>query len=350
MSATCTEPEAAPTTEDDHESDHILHTALKKLKMDSGSECACTVTKEADNQALLKHKHDPNITARSVMEEQEEAREKWSETLQNFCLCDPQPDGGQSNSHSEPLYHCHRHRRKKSKSTSVRNSLNLAHAAGVRKPVLREPKLLFPVDVKGKKVPVLRASCLKVASKADVSQGIPSVFTDTVASASYTNATATTSFSVSSTVVSSQSPCEQSGAVRATAVFMLASTGHRTCFSSLSSSVSSKDREKPAESVPQFNGYRDNMRPSSVFTPRLPNLVLPAGNTLSTSPVSAQESIASPPPTVVSSAARLDLTMDRSCSQEARLDEMSVNELAAYFEDFIHIPKKMSSMAEMMYA
>ncbi|CAH1773465.1 unnamed protein product [Owenia fusiformis] len=42
-------------------------------------------------------------------------------------------------------------------------------------------------------------------------------------------------------------------------------------------------------------------------------------------------------------------THTRSCSQEARLDEMSVDELAYYFEDFVYIPKSMSSMAEMMY-
>lgn len=38
-----------------------------------------------------------------------------------------------------------------------------------------------------------------------------------------------------------------------------------------------------------------------------------------------------------------------SCSQQARLDDMTVNELACYFEDFVYIPKKMSTMAEMMY-
>lgn len=38
-----------------------------------------------------------------------------------------------------------------------------------------------------------------------------------------------------------------------------------------------------------------------------------------------------------------------SCSQQARLDDMSVNELAGYFDDFVYIPKKMSTMAEMMY-
>jgi hypothetical protein len=44
-----------------------------------------------------------------------------------------------------------------------------------------------------------------------------------------------------------------------------------------------------------------------------------------------------------------DQYLERSCSQEARLDDMSVNELACYFDDFVYIPKKMSSMAEMMY-
>lgn len=44
----------------------------------------------------------------------------------------------------------------------------------------------------------------------------------------------------------------------------------------------------------------------------------------------------------------------RSCSQEANArrpaDEMTVGELAAYFEDFFVLPKAMSMMAESMYA
>ena len=39
----------------------------------------------------------------------------------------------------------------------------------------------------------------------------------------------------------------------------------------------------------------------------------------------------------------------RTCSQQALMDDMTVDELAGYLEDFVHIPKKMSSMAEMMY-
>lgn len=45
----------------------------------------------------------------------------------------------------------------------------------------------------------------------------------------------------------------------------------------------------------------------------------------------------------------IDFSVEQSCSQQARLDDLSVDELAGYFEDYVHIPKKMSSMAEMMY-
>lgn len=41
----------------------------------------------------------------------------------------------------------------------------------------------------------------------------------------------------------------------------------------------------------------------------------------------------------------------RSCSQEMRdVEDTNVNELASYLEDLLHIPRKMSKMAEMMYA
>ena len=38
-----------------------------------------------------------------------------------------------------------------------------------------------------------------------------------------------------------------------------------------------------------------------------------------------------------------------TCSDQARLGDLSVEELAYYFEDFVYIPRKMSRMAEMMY-
>ena len=39
-----------------------------------------------------------------------------------------------------------------------------------------------------------------------------------------------------------------------------------------------------------------------------------------------------------------------TCSEQARMDDWSVEELASYFENYLYIPKKMSAMAEMMYA
>ena len=41
-----------------------------------------------------------------------------------------------------------------------------------------------------------------------------------------------------------------------------------------------------------------------------------------------------------------------TCSNQARFDndvEMSVDELAGYFDEQVHIPRKMSFMAELMY-
>ena len=42
--------------------------------------------------------------------------------------------------------------------------------------------------------------------------------------------------------------------------------------------------------------------------------------------------------------------LSSTCSQQARMNcDVTIDELASYFETFVHIPKKMSSMAEMMY-
>lgn len=47
-------------------------------------------------------------------------------------------------------------------------------------------------------------------------------------------------------------------------------------------------------------------------------------------------------------------SMGSSCSHQARMNltppcDVTIDELASYFETLVHIPKKMSSMAEMMY-
>ncbi|KAF5280579.1 hypothetical protein FQR65_LT00330 [Abscondita terminalis] len=49
-----------------------------------------------------------------------------------------------------------------------------------------------------------------------------------------------------------------------------------------------------------------------------------------------------------------ETTVSTTCSHQARMSvtpacDVTIDELASYFETFVHIPKKMSSMAEMMY-
>ncbi|XP_023214836.1 uncharacterized protein LOC111640552 [Centruroides sculpturatus] len=38
-----------------------------------------------------------------------------------------------------------------------------------------------------------------------------------------------------------------------------------------------------------------------------------------------------------------------TCSRQARMDDVTVDELAGYFDNLVYIPRKMSHMAEMMY-
>lgn len=54
------------------------------------------------------------------------------------------------------------------------------------------------------------------------------------------------------------------------------------------------------------------------------------------------------------SVVRTDNSNIGSCSHQARMNtttpcDVTIDELASYFETFVHIPKKMSTMAEMMY-
>lgn len=58
-------------------------------------------------------------------------------------------------------------------------------------------------------------------------------------------------------------------------------------------------------------------------------------------------------PMNVSTSSNSSSASSSSCSQQARMNttncDVTIDELASYFETFVHIPKKMSSMAEMMY-
>lgn len=51
---------------------------------------------------------------------------------------------------------------------------------------------------------------------------------------------------------------------------------------------------------------------------------------------------------------QVSVSTTTSCSHQARMNmtppcDVTIDELASYFETFVHIPKKMSTMAEMMY-
>lgn len=55
------------------------------------------------------------------------------------------------------------------------------------------------------------------------------------------------------------------------------------------------------------------------------------------------------PPNNVCSAVKTPPGSDLTCSQQARMDDTTVDELAGYFDNLVYIPRKMSLMAEMMY-
>jgi len=71
-------------------------------------------------------------------------------------------------------------------------------------------------------------------------------------------------------------------------------------------------------------------------------------NFQSSNPSSVDLSYLSSP--AASAPAPEDSTLARSCSHEMRLEEANVNELASYLDDLLHLPRPMSTMAEMMYA
>lgn len=85
--------------------------------------------------------------------------------------------------------------------------------------------------------------------------------------------------------------------------------------------------------------------------------VLPAGlgRTLAGSQQQQQQSQQQSPNSNSSSPTASSASASASCSTQARLNgstmpcDITIDEMASYFETLVHIPKKMSSMAEMMY-
>ncbi|XP_067679288.1 uncharacterized protein [Haliotis asinina] len=116
-------------------------------------------------------------------------------------------------------------------------------------------------------------------------------------------------------------------------------------FSSLSSNPANKP-ENAASSCFEFNGYRELPPPSGLELPTATKCCVDSG---ACAVSDTRNSLADSDRDAVNRDTTGEVPTAKSCSQEARLDDLSVNELAGYFEDFVHIPKKMSTMAEMMY-
>lgn len=107
-----------------------------------------------------------------------------------------------------------------------------------------------------------------------------------------------------------------------------------------------------------FTNAENNSQNS--FKALLPNRdtdILKAFDTLSFKELRSQPPKLHPPSDSSGSTSKRENNSTNSCSVQARMesslyadcDETSIEELASYFDLFVHIPKKMSSMAEMMY-
>lgn len=122
----------------------------------------------------------------------------------------------------------------------------------------------------------------------------------------------------------------------------------------------SSDTSKNENNAPTYSDSACFLRfrsPSQHFNPCSPtaqgNLQFNNNNSpVRSKPVENQSLVASvsPSQSALSTSSPDGARMSRTCSHEMRLEETNVNELASYFEDLLHIPRKMSTMAEMMYA
>lgn len=223
-------------------------------------------------------------------------------------------------------------------SSSSKNSFNLVQAACRRKPLLREARLKFLVNQRKKQL--IHPSRLKHTSKTTYLNNNKVKALSTAVSLQ--SSPRCTVVSVGAGSLDKEKPASD----KSRALFGEGIAGYSPCFSSLitHNKYHFKSGAKK-DAMVMFKDYREN--PSSTANTLKQNALLePCLFTPVHREVSHAACSALSAPSLVS---RPELSLERSCSQEARLDEMSVNELAAYFEDFIYIPKKMSSMAEMMY-
>ena len=301
---------------------------------------------ESHSEDTLKHKPDAS-SAEDAEQTGEPAsdKEEWSQRLQKFCFCEEgaASKNGRAKWRSMCRYHQLR-MRKGCPAVHSKNSLNLARAVRAHRPLLQEGRLK-QTDSKNKTLPLFMRCArfeftykpVKLGETIDKS-GVRTPPLETATSVAATDG-------ISAKAGGSKglaSPASKKSTSASPPVFAAAASQKLSTFSSLH--TDSKDAAHSSKHpMPTFEGYRS----APDCQRRLP--LWPSVN-------QSQSHTSSPPHTEGGGAAatvppRVELAVERSCSQEARLDEseVSVNELAAYFDNFLYMPKEMSSMAQMMY-
>lgn len=206
---------------------------------------------------------------------------------------------------------CHKNRERCEK----RNKLNFANASGSPRKIIREARLKLHHSEKDRKN-VIRAAKLKLLKQDRKLE--PRVINNPVFTPQFVKQDGSYYVDDSSTVFGADS---KSPSAEFSSVTRSSQDGNKEHEASSSSSTSSRCKF-------HFTGLR-NSSSSSTGSKR-------QHSCKSGKPKAAEDSSS-------------DQVLERSCSQEARLDDLSVNELACYFDDYVYIPKKMSTMAEMMY-
>lgn len=106
-----------------------------------------------------------------------------------------------------------------------------------------------------------------------------------------------------------------------------------------------------------INDKNDSQSSFKALLPKIDTDILKAFDTLSFKELRIQSPKPNSPNDSSGSTTKRENNSNNSCSIQARMepslysdcDDTSIEELASYFDLFVHIPKKMSSMAEMMY-
>ncbi|XP_065087960.1 uncharacterized protein LOC135709502 [Ochlerotatus camptorhynchus] len=125
---------------------------------------------------------------------------------------------------------------------------------------------------------------------------------------------------------------------------------------STGSSTANSRRNRRARQLKRYNST-SSLESDSSSNSSVPFGIGPLGTAVSctTGPSTSQSSQCQNPPQQQSpSASSPSSSASASCSTQARLNnvmpcDITIDEMASYFETLVHIPKKMSSMAEMMY-